>query len=680
MKSDFKYDLSIALITKNEIKYIEKCLKALLPLKDIISCEIIVTDTGSTDGTIEVIEKYADKVLHFEWCNDFSKARNTGVDASCGRWFMFVDADEIFDETVTEIGEFIKSQNSNEYDALTHIIKNYTHEDSDNGNEFNSIRLCNNSNGKVYFKGKIHEQLELKNFNIYDLKAKSHHYGYLNTIIKQKKDRNLPLIENAHKENPSDLRIISQLMDCHDDLNKKVSIALDGISIAKKTNQSESLTINIIYVKLFSVYFGMRNYSKILSDFKNVINKMKVHTLSKLEILYYVSSAYLEIGNLDEASKYFFEYQEEYKYLTKNKDEVYSMLFLSTAINQSKYIDLSLKLSKQLKIRVGVLEAGNILRKNNIYEYNYQGDGFKNIFDYVNLVSDFDDGYFLKDLPKFFTELEDDKDKIIFMKKVNSLFINLYGEAKTNFLNCFRNELVSKNHFLAFNNLRANEYNAKLCSSDVIEAITESSDTYELDLFSDILYATIKFEEDTFNLFEKCTLDYLKMLASKVEQEHDDFVGLVYEKLSSKLFEKNMKTIEFKCYLLNLCITLSLNKSKFYQYGVGYSNVDVTAEIFDNLIIASSNYVNLVFDTSISKDELIKILPDYQAFCFSIYDEFKEKEKFQKKYLKAIIENVELCPRLCKAVLNSISEKYNGIADIEILELENAIDLRRHSI
>lgn len=64
--------LSLCLIVKNEEKYLERCLKSLRNYVD----EIIITDTGSADTTVEIAKKYTDKVYHFEWIDDFSAARN----------------------------------------------------------------------------------------------------------------------------------------------------------------------------------------------------------------------------------------------------------------------------------------------------------------------------------------------------------------------------------------------------------------------------------------------------------------------------------------------------------------------------------------------------------------------------------------------------------------------------
>ncbi|MDE6053285.1 MAG: glycosyltransferase, partial [Lachnospiraceae bacterium] len=46
--------VSVCLIAKNEERYIEQCLRKLLRY----DMEIVVVDTGSTDRTKEIAEKY----------------------------------------------------------------------------------------------------------------------------------------------------------------------------------------------------------------------------------------------------------------------------------------------------------------------------------------------------------------------------------------------------------------------------------------------------------------------------------------------------------------------------------------------------------------------------------------------------------------------------------------------
>ena len=64
--------ISLCLIAKNEEEVIGRCIESVMDIVD----EIIVIDTGSTDNTIAVAEKYGAKVYNFTWIDDFAAARN----------------------------------------------------------------------------------------------------------------------------------------------------------------------------------------------------------------------------------------------------------------------------------------------------------------------------------------------------------------------------------------------------------------------------------------------------------------------------------------------------------------------------------------------------------------------------------------------------------------------------
>lgn len=84
--------ISACFITKNEEKNIEKSIKSLQGMYD----ELIVTDTGSTDATVNIANKLGAKVYSFDWQNDFSLARNFTIDKACGDWLIFLDADNYY--------------------------------------------------------------------------------------------------------------------------------------------------------------------------------------------------------------------------------------------------------------------------------------------------------------------------------------------------------------------------------------------------------------------------------------------------------------------------------------------------------------------------------------------------------------------------------------------------------
>lgn len=84
------HKISAVLIVKNEEQMLARCLDSVKEADEIIVC-----DTGSTDGTIEVARRYTDKVFtDFAWCDDFAAARNHAKSKASGDWILSIDADE----------------------------------------------------------------------------------------------------------------------------------------------------------------------------------------------------------------------------------------------------------------------------------------------------------------------------------------------------------------------------------------------------------------------------------------------------------------------------------------------------------------------------------------------------------------------------------------------------------
>lgn len=82
--------LSVCMIVKNEAKNIVQAISDALLVGD----EVIIVDTGSTDETKQIAKEYGARVFDFEWCNDFSAARNYSIDQAKFDWVMWMDADD----------------------------------------------------------------------------------------------------------------------------------------------------------------------------------------------------------------------------------------------------------------------------------------------------------------------------------------------------------------------------------------------------------------------------------------------------------------------------------------------------------------------------------------------------------------------------------------------------------
>lgn len=83
--------LSVCLIVKDEEEVIGRCLDCVKKFAD----EIVVVDTGSTDGTVSIAEKFTDKIYYFGWCDDFSAARNYAFERASCDFVMWLDADDV---------------------------------------------------------------------------------------------------------------------------------------------------------------------------------------------------------------------------------------------------------------------------------------------------------------------------------------------------------------------------------------------------------------------------------------------------------------------------------------------------------------------------------------------------------------------------------------------------------
>ena len=86
-------EISLCMIVKNEEKVLARCLDSIVDLMD----EVIIVDTGSTDGTKEIAARYTDKIYDFAWIQDFSAARNFAFSKATKDYIYTADADEVLD-------------------------------------------------------------------------------------------------------------------------------------------------------------------------------------------------------------------------------------------------------------------------------------------------------------------------------------------------------------------------------------------------------------------------------------------------------------------------------------------------------------------------------------------------------------------------------------------------------
>ncbi|MCD9475987.1 glycosyltransferase family 2 protein [Photobacterium phosphoreum] len=92
-----KHSLSVILITKNEADRVELCLQSIVDIAD----EIIVLDSGSTDETVAICQRYTDNVTVTDWPG-FGKQKQRALDKASCDWVLSIDADEALDEQMQQ--------------------------------------------------------------------------------------------------------------------------------------------------------------------------------------------------------------------------------------------------------------------------------------------------------------------------------------------------------------------------------------------------------------------------------------------------------------------------------------------------------------------------------------------------------------------------------------------------
>ena len=196
--------ISLCMIARDEEAFLDAALKSARSVLNI--GEMVVADTGSVDRTKGIALENGAKVVDFEWCDDFSAARNFAADNAKNDWILMLDADEeLISLDFEELKEFIKDANA--VGAVTAVQMP--------GKSVSPLsRLYNKREYK--YDGTIHEQIEsLGNRKKHIKKAPIHviHHGYADEVVKArgKLERNERLLRMELSKDPDDPYLLYQL-------------------------------------------------------------------------------------------------------------------------------------------------------------------------------------------------------------------------------------------------------------------------------------------------------------------------------------------------------------------------------------------------------------------------------------------------------------------------------------
>ncbi len=195
------------MIVRDEQDTLARCLRSVRGLAD----EIIVVDTGSRDRTVAIARSFGAQVHHFQWCDDFSAAKNESLRRAACDWILVLDADDELGDSAggappAGLKRYLATAGGVNVCTMRTRIPHH-------GQAGETIvehpRLFRNHRG-LHYRGPVHEQL-------CDASGKAaaadaaldlsvYHHGYLEpeAAQEQRRQRNLRILRAWIERDPAD--------------------------------------------------------------------------------------------------------------------------------------------------------------------------------------------------------------------------------------------------------------------------------------------------------------------------------------------------------------------------------------------------------------------------------------------------------------------------------------------
>lgn len=205
--------LSVYMITLNEEERLGKTLQAAVQVAD----EIIIVDSGSTDNTQKIAEKYKAKFYHKDWIS-YSDQKHYAQELCHNQWVLSIDADEVLSKEL--IKEIQKIKEKPQYDIykirIGDMYPGFNHPRIGT-QKYNLARLYNRQFASMPKDNLTKDRISINNkAHIGQLKGLIHHYSYLDLHHQVNKLNNFTdqVVQTAISEhkNYSGLRLSTEFL------------------------------------------------------------------------------------------------------------------------------------------------------------------------------------------------------------------------------------------------------------------------------------------------------------------------------------------------------------------------------------------------------------------------------------------------------------------------------------
>jgi len=203
--------LTMTLIAKDEKHNIKRCFDSWWPLVD----EVVLCDTGSTDGTIAEAKRYAKnmgqpgrlKIVNHTWTDDFSAARQAADDEASGDWLIWAD----LDDTVIGLDQ-LRNHCFNASDDTVGFFCVYDYAQDPSGHTISELwRERAVRNNGLQWTGRLHEHKLFTEGHLVKLDPREIRWVHHRDHTVRTGERNLRILEKWNADQPDDPRVLHAL-------------------------------------------------------------------------------------------------------------------------------------------------------------------------------------------------------------------------------------------------------------------------------------------------------------------------------------------------------------------------------------------------------------------------------------------------------------------------------------
>jgi glycosyltransferase involved in cell wall biosynthesis len=312
--------ISAIMMAKNEDEYIDQCLSSVKPFVD----EIILVDTGSTDNTNKIAQKYGAKIFNHPWEDSFCVGRNHSVSHATCDWLMQVDCDEtiqgnpiLLRKILQQIPEHINGVTVDMRDIQGGGVKTV----------FNSPRLFRR--GTVHYEEIVHNKPKFGNTEAAHCPSQVlffNHFGYDLSPEKKKAkiERSVGLLKKQLRLDPTHYGAyfyLMQMVGWDEQYEKSVEYA--EIYLAKKKELGDQFNRSVYY-SAFRHYLALNNPKRAGEWLSMGLGEMP----DNLDLLLGLVELGSAIGNIDLITKGAKEYLIQYDQFPEKRAKMGTAMFI----------------------------------------------------------------------------------------------------------------------------------------------------------------------------------------------------------------------------------------------------------------------------------------------------------------------------------------------------------------